>query len=238
MPLEFRNTLPGDAAGIADLKKIVWPEETSGRGQILQAILDSRHAGVVAIDDGQIIGFVDGFSTTSLVGQKRWEVDLLAVHPAYRGRGIAGRLVGSSVLAGSLAGAQMVRGLVRSDNTPSQRVFQRCGFMKNTSTLRLFLRLLEEPEADEPSLSLPKFLIPVRTYGYQGLWLEKDYSSSGFEAGRMALAAGCWDSVGALVPLDDDDACRIAESAGFHAISDYCWWERVYDGTDPFSFDF
>ncbi len=75
-----------------------------------------------------LIGFVDAFLTISEAGVLRWEVDLLGVHPAQRGRGVAAALIAASVKAGFAIGADRARALVRIENVASRKAFERCGF--------------------------------------------------------------------------------------------------------------
>lgn len=54
--------------------------------------------------------------TYTLEGLARWEVDLLAVHPDFRGKGIAAQLVSPITKTGKARGANFARGLVEVEN--------------------------------------------------------------------------------------------------------------------------
>src|SRR5258706_8083208 len=122
MSIAFRRATEIDAPAIASLKQIVWPQEDPvDLVHPVNALRASDHATYVAVDNDVIIGFASGFPTRSGTGNLRWEVDLLAVHPHYRGQQIGVKLVQLSTQVGAdrgwtAQGAVLARGLVASDN--------------------------------------------------------------------------------------------------------------------------
>lgn len=227
MSLEFRPVKPTDVPALVALKNLVWPEEAGSPAEITQAVLHPDHDTQVIVDhsgQGGVIGFVDSFFTYPSEGP-RWEVDLLAVHPAYRGRRLAEQLVRTSTAAGQRRGARTARGLIRLDNAASQRTFARCGYQVQPETCALYVCSgpQKEPIADDSPL--PAGFLPVVTFGYQGLWLEGVLTPAAFARANAALASGCFDVAGAVIPRSQPEAIRAAENSGFHFIADYAWWE-------------
>jgi len=229
---KFRQTRPVDAAALAELKRKIWSDEPDDPAQITRAILDPRHQGVLALAGKKVAGFIDSFWTLAPPGGRRWEVDLLAVHPKYRGHGLAVKLIQASLRAGRAAGAGEARGLVRCDNIYGKHVFARCGFRQSETTLRLFV--CSSPGFNDmpgPEI-LPPSHIPVITYNYCGVWLEEDFSAAGFGLARAVLLDGCTQLAGALIPADDEEALKAAEQAGYDSVDDYNWWNRILNETD------
>jgi L-amino acid N-acyltransferase YncA len=168
---------------------------------------------------------VDGFATLSGAGVLRWEVDLLAVHPGYRGQGLGARLVRANTAAGRDAGAACVRALVHVENVASQRTFARCAYRREDALCNLYVL----PGAGlNLGVQLPPdaYLVPVNTFNYRGLWLE----TGGFpsETGRRcytsALLNGAWDLLGAVIPARQAERERLALAAGFTLVGQYQWW--------------
>ncbi len=135
----MRQTTADDAPEIANLIQAVWADHNPNPDWIARVSLESNHATLVETQGDALIGFVDAFSTVAADGTLRWEVDLLGVHPAWRGRGIARELVTRAVEVGRERGAQMARALVRIDNVASLAVFERCGFVADSSSCRLYV---------------------------------------------------------------------------------------------------
>jgi GNAT superfamily N-acetyltransferase len=95
---------------------------------IVDLVADPRQRVWVAVDDNQIVGFVSAFDTHSLAGD-RWEIDELAVRPAFQGRGVGTRLIAQ--VTGeepSSASLQQDRALIAAHNAASRRAFEKNGF--------------------------------------------------------------------------------------------------------------
>ena len=224
-----------DIQQIISIKQRVWPKEPARIGHIQSTLTHPQHAVVAARWNGNLVGFADGFITCSATGLRRWEVDLLAVHPEYQGRGLGTRLVEASLEAGARKGAQVARGLVRLDNLASQRVFARCGFFKIPPELALYV---STGSGDLRACEMGKGrLIDVQTFSYRGLWLEERLT----ESTLTAAAYACWsrnlDLAGALIPAVDVLAAKAAQRLGFSQVGVYQWWakdlvEREYAAND------
>ena len=220
-----RRAVPDDAPGIAAVKAAAWPGEASQAASIAAVIRQPGHATLVAVENGRVLGFVDGFLTHALAGVRRWEVDLLAVHPDHRRRGIGRALVTACTDAGRTAGAARARALIQLDNVGSQNTFARCGYQVNEAVCRLFV--CTDGGASGPPPPLDAHFIPVVTLNYRGLWIEGKLSAAGFEAARAARARFGLDLVGAAIPLAEAEALRAAQRARFRAVGDYQWWRRA-----------
>jgi L-amino acid N-acyltransferase YncA len=176
----------------------------------------TRSTLVEVADDGSLIGFVDAFMTVSWAGYPRWEVDLIGVHPDYRGRGIAHRLINASVEIGREQGAQLIRALIHVDNAASAGAFQRVGFQSAPSTHELYI---SDQPVDTPHISpAAAYLIPVCTLTYSGIWVENDYSQQSLLAGRAIRAKYGWFIAGVLLPT----GTPMPES--FAHVGTYRWW--------------
>jgi GNAT superfamily N-acetyltransferase len=93
----------------------------------IQAMLTSgSQRAFLAVQGDAVRGFVVAFPTHSLHGP-RWEIDLLAVHPAWTGQGLATQLVGAAAASG-VGVAERARAAVATDNSASTKAFARAGF--------------------------------------------------------------------------------------------------------------
>ena len=188
----------GDAPEIANLIRAVWADHNPDPDWIARVSLESNHATLVETRGDDLIGFVDAFSTVAADGVLRWEVDLLGVAPAWRGRGVAGRLVQRAVEVGRERGARRARALVRIDNTASLRVFERCGFAAEPTICRLYVSdaapLEAQPTPDDA------FLLTVSTLTYSGVWIEGEQSAAALRCAQAVRARFGWDTAGAVMP--------------------------------------
>lgn len=102
----------------------------------------------LAIGDGEVVGFVIGFLTQGLQGYC-WEIDLLAVLPAWRGYGLATRLI-RAVCAYGAGLAPRARAVTADDNNASQRAFTRAGFLPEPRMCHLLIQRLEGRQPASP----------------------------------------------------------------------------------------
>jgi GNAT superfamily N-acetyltransferase len=216
--MEFRIATGADTGGIAQLIHQKW--DTPGQEQRIAAVIEDQHAPVwVAADDTGIAGFCSGFMTISADGIPRWEIDLLAVAPAARGKGLGRSLVARSVQSGNQHGAALQRALIAVDNAASARCFEVNGFQPAA----LCDLWVGSQAAQSTQLPCPDgaHLIPVDTLTYRGIWVEDRYDDAAFAAAQqMALADGR-DTVGAVIP---NGIRHDAEHLGFAHINTYRWW--------------
>lgn len=223
---DLRPATTNDAPALVDLIRCVWPEEDPALSTIVGALGAPDHATYVAIVDGRVVGMCDGFLTLDAGGRRRWEVDLLAVHPDQRGRGLGARLIAASSAAGQARGAAYARGLIALANAPSQRAFQRNGYQADPAVRELYVcRALA---GEGPSLPADASLTPVHTLTYRGGWIEGQATEQALRAARAVGAASGWDCVGALL-AEDDDLRQTAVALGFARVGAYQWWRRALD---------
>lgn len=197
----MRQIVPEDAPELARLLQACELDDNPNAARIASVILGTTRTTLVeTADDGALVGFVDSFMTISPEGLPRWEVDLLGVHPNYRGRGIAQRLINASVEAGQERGAGFFRAIVKVDNHPSLAAFKRCGFAADEMIRDLYVsdQIVDQPEA----LSASAHLISVCTLTYSGIWVEGENSLVAFRCAQFLRAKYGWDIAGALAPAN------------------------------------
>lgn len=223
----IRYAEASDAAAIADLKQAAWPDEPPpDPAYYAHVIQKPGHATQLAAVGDRALGFIDGFLTLAADGTRRWEVDLLAVHPAARQRGLGRSLVAACTTAGLAMGAAYARALIHVENTASQRTFARCGYRQEDRHCRLFVM---SDGTDDGSPAPPDaHLIPVTTLNYRGLWVEGNRSAAALGAARAIRARHGWDVVGTVIPLANADALSAAAAVGYATVGDYAWWR--FDG--------
>lgn len=222
MSLVIRNAKTQDAAAIAHLIEIVFAELVVPEG--IKAILtEDDHDTHVAIVEDQLCGFVDGFVTLSSTGQRRWELDLLAVAHNARSKGVGTALIQQSIEAGRAGGAQLIRALVATENLAMHAAMRRAGFVQQSETLGLFV----SDDTNELSASTPleAYIIPVHTLTYRGLWIEGPFSKDDVNRAKAVRAQHEMDLVGVVLPLADAQVALL-RAEGFEHISDYHWWKR------------
>ncbi len=253
--VDLRLAAGADAPTIARLIQVVWPEEAPAADRIARLLDIPGRATCLAVAGATVVGLTDGFATRSQAGVLRWEVDLLAVHPDYRGQGLGARLVALSTEAERARGVTLARGLVAIANQASQRTFDRCGYQVEPDPLHLlvagpFQGVNSIPVVGagsnpiiiaEPALTIPHegsrlfspsaHLIPVDTLTYRGGWLEGTVTAPALVAARAEAASRQWERVGTLVPAAEDALIDLARLAGYVAIDVYQWWVR--DLPDP-----
>jgi ribosomal protein S18 acetylase RimI-like enzyme len=123
----FNNTLR-DAQGILEVDEETFGDCYYAAEYILALEAEPGQRAWVAEQDDRIVGFVSAFDTHSLEAD-RWEIDELAVRPAYQGRGIGTQLVAQAVSdSAPLPGLRRARSLIARSNVASQRAFVKNGF--------------------------------------------------------------------------------------------------------------
>jgi GNAT superfamily N-acetyltransferase len=227
MEPQIKRATPDDASGIQIVHTAVWPDGNVSLNNITQVLACADHVTHVATVNDRLVGFVDGFSTRSQTGVLRWEVDLLAVDPAFQGRGIATRLVAACTSAGQCEGVNFARALIKIDNTASERTFARCGYQVDSTPCVLLVSTCDNPVNVQQPPGLQ--LVPVRTLSYRGFWLEGELSLTDFAAAQHIGTQQKADVVGAVIPLSEHDRIHAATQAGYHLVGQYQWWFRQFE---------
>ncbi len=127
-----------DAEGLLAVEKATFNETPYDSEQVQAMLTGDAQQAWLALDEGQVVGFAAAFPTYSLRGP-RWEIDLLAVHPDWAGRGLATRLIRAAATQGGTL-ARQARAVVATDNLGSARAFARAGFRRAGTCELLILR--------------------------------------------------------------------------------------------------
>lgn len=223
----IRQANEQDIDGIIDVKRSVWPDEGVDAALMRRVVLESGHVTQVAVIDDRVVGFVDGFNTSS-DGILQWNLDLIAVHTAFQGQGIATALMRSNTIVGQNSGAERARGLVATENVASQRTFKRCGYVCDPIICGLYVNGDFQDEMISPvwNADLSKYIVPVMTLNYCGCWVEDEWTDAVFE---MALAR--WEAdtiVGAVIPMTSDSGIKAARAHHLSLMGHYQWWRLEF----------
>ena len=157
-----------DAQAIHRILQETW-EESLLFDVFMDHILSPEHQVFVAVEAGEIAGFLSAFLVPIPV--PRWEIDLIIVRSRCRGKGIGTSLIAEALTYGSHLGVQWAKASIRVDNYASQRAFSKTGFTMDAQVRSL---LLWNPLACKSTTNVPETVhfIPVDTLTYRGLWIE------------------------------------------------------------------
>lgn len=222
-----------DAEGLLAVEKATFGESPYSAEQVCDMLVGGPQRAWLAIGDGNIVGFVIAFATIGLYGTC-WEIDFLAVLPAWRGRRLATRLIRAAASEGAKI-ARRARGVVATDNPASERAFARAGFRRAERCVLLIYRPQEQPPPpwSAPSVTVREAAgvgevtewlrgegIPGRSGARQGsqeftlLVVEQDGQPAGYAElieVQTILYRGLWiESMGA--------ATQIARAALVHSV--------------------
>jgi GNAT superfamily N-acetyltransferase len=216
----IRCAVEGDTNDISAVKRAVWPQEEINTEHIASVVRNPEHITLVAAHKGRVVGFVDGFMTIAADGLRRWEVDLLAVHPPYQGQGIGTQLVMAITEAGKTIGSVKSRALIGVSNTGSQRTFKGCEYIKTPEIQALYVA-----SGIDQGVSVPHaHLIPVSTMNYIGVWVEGALTASDFAAARTLCGHRQWEVAGAVIPTRLKSSIQAAQETGYTLVGYYEWW--------------
>ncbi|MBN1994218.1 MAG: GNAT family N-acetyltransferase [Anaerolineae bacterium] len=229
---KIRRATLKDIDGLAAVVQAVWGEALDFG--LCRAHLKSDTTTVwVAAADKKIVGFVSAFLTRGQHNVRRWEVDLLAVRPASRGRQIGQKLVEATWQDARQRQVNLARAVVRIDNIASQRTFERAGYLTDGQVYKLFLW---SPEAGDGVNTYLKnvTLVPVDTLTYRGLWIEglagggvsADEQRQAVKTAQILLAQQGRLTTGALIAAADEVhlAADLRATAILHG--EFHWWQK------------
>lgn len=117
-----------DAKGLLGVEKATFNESPYTAQQVQAMLGGGAQRAWLAFDGDQVVGFVIAFLTYGASGPW-WEIDLLAVHPDWTGRGLATRLIATAAAHGAGATGK-ARAVVSTENSRSGRAFARAGFQR------------------------------------------------------------------------------------------------------------
>lgn len=115
-----------EALGVLAVERATFCESPYTADELRIMLTQGPQRAWLAMCDREVVGFVVAFPTNTLSGIC-WEIDLLAVHPAWRGFGLATRLVRAAASYGSRI-THRARAVVATDNDPSASTFAGVGF--------------------------------------------------------------------------------------------------------------
>ena len=201
-----------DLAAIADLIELVFADsmDNSGRAAIremrslsrlgpglgvLMGIGDLQHnMGYVYVADGRLVGNVSIYPAPLpagvLRGERAWIIANVGVHPDYRGRGIARRLMETSLNALSqwAKGRRAVALLqVERDNLPARRLYDSLNFL-NERAWTTWRR------STSPRIPPPLIASPYITHRRRGEW-RAEYALA------QRVRPAIWGGIGWMRPL-------------------------------------
>jgi ribosomal protein S18 acetylase RimI-like enzyme len=127
-----------DAKGLLAVDRGTFAESPYNADQVIHLLTRGEQRAWLAIVEGEVTGFVTAFPTHTLYGSN-WEVDLVAVQPAFQKQGIATELVKAAVEGAGGHGLDVARAVVAMDNPASQRAFTKAGFTPDETVCYLLL---------------------------------------------------------------------------------------------------
>jgi N-acetylglutamate synthase-like GNAT family acetyltransferase len=231
--ITMRKATPADVPGIATVTRDVWGQD------ILPDVCEEQtHCQVCALyiveEAGDIAGFVSAFLTVDNVGNRRWEVDLLAVRPASQGQRLGQQMVEAACWDAQELTVPFARAAIRVDNIASQKTFTRAGFKTDEQVHKL---LLWSPAHDGSPIIYGGSVtfVPVNTLTYRGLWLEglttykvdKQEQRKAVQIARSLIAWEGRHNIGAMIPAEEyhrlaPDLLEAAQLQG-----EYYWYTKT-----------
>ena len=130
-----------DAKELLAVERATFDESPYDAPQVRDMLTAGPQRAWLAVGGGRVVGFVIAFPTSGLRGLW-WEIDLLAILSAWRGRRLATALIREAAAYGAGIVSQ-ARAVVADDNQPSVRAFARAGFQISSGRFQLLIRRLE-----------------------------------------------------------------------------------------------
>jgi ribosomal protein S18 acetylase RimI-like enzyme len=168
-----------DAQGILAVERATFNECPYSTEKVRTMLTEGPQRAWLALAGDETAGFVITFATSGL-RDSWWEIDLLAVHPTWRGHGLATRLIRAAAAYGAGVACR-ARAAIAADNTASARAFARTGFRTGSGMYRL---LIYRTQSNTP---LPR---PARDVS---VWQAASLSEASDWLGDPSLASSCTD---------------------------------------------
>lgn len=233
MNCSIRQAVASDAYEIVTLHKNVWPQEDQLQLDFASSVLSKRHnCSFVAEIADVVVGFVDAFITKDVQQVQRGEVDLLAVHPDYRGQGIAWQLI-KTITEHMISDPDIhwCRAFVRPGNLPAEKIFERIGYHAETRVRHLYINTTPpEPSrfSSRAGLSASQPIVPgcieVETLSYKGLWLEAEINDDFLKAAHNLQDYYNLAVCGAMLDLTLSDQIKTLKRAEYDYVGDFRQW--------------
>lgn len=219
-----------DIGGVEAVVREVWSQEVMP--DACEALINGETSALwVAKEADTVVGFASAFVTIDAACRRRCEIDLLAVSPSQQGKGLGPQLIAGACQEAESWDVDLIRALVRVQNSRSQRAFEKAGFRTDGRVHRLLL-WPPDPVAERDDVPQGVSLIPVETVTYRGLWIEglealgEDEQRSVVEAARAIIAHEDRLNTGALIPDDQNFSLPgdLRDQAKLQGR--YHWWVR------------
>jgi len=141
MTLEIRKMIldQADIEGVIAIDHLTFKECSYSWMQVRDKIDLDQYPIYVAEVDQAIIGFIAFMKVQTLHYSGLW-IDLVAVAPAYQGRGIAKELIQVATRLSNDLGVDFRSALVREDNISSSCAFEAEGFEWDKKLFRLYFK--------------------------------------------------------------------------------------------------
>ena len=148
------------ARGLLNVERATFDECPYGAEQVQSMLTAGPQQAWLALGGDTVVGFVIAFCTTGLQ-DPMWEIDLLAVHPQWRGQRLGSRLIrASAASAPHLPGR--ARAYVATDNLASARAFSRAGLRPTPETFTLLVYRTNGPALDRDRVIVSPSDLTVR----------------------------------------------------------------------------
>lgn len=221
MAIQIRPATADDAPAMAMISRASLNAEMD-ETRLRHLLLVKRGFTFAAVSSGRVVGFADYFLTISQNDDIRLELDLLAVHPQARGRGIGRELIRAGIKQAKRLDVSILRALVAADNTAMQSLCAALGLQPSHENSALFVT---SPRPTSPHQNNAKsILIPVETLTYDGIWIEGDIDQTAIDNALFIAHARKFTTVGAVVPSQNAAAQSLFQANHFTCLGKYDWW--------------
>ena len=228
MSVKIRRARPEDAKTIADICENSFGEMPD-RNRLRRVLADESNFTFVATDGLSVLAFVDNFISCSQQGNQRMELDLMAVCPWARGRGVGKQLFHASIALTKRVGLSSIRALVKVDSPAMQTLCESTGWSRSPDRFILFVRSPAPSNVSAPT-DHPGHLISVDTLTYDGVWIEGGLSQDTVDAAMIVAMNERRTVVGAAVRENNGSARRVLLNNAFEMSDAYHWWELNLKG--------
>lgn len=221
MAIQIRPATADDAPAMAMISRASLSAEMD-EARLRHLLLVKRGFTLVAVSSDRVVGFADCFLTVSQNDDIRLELDLLAVHPQARGRGIGRELIHAGIEQAKRLDVSILRALVAADNTAMQGLCAALELQPSQDNSALFVT---SPRPTSPHQNnANSTLIPVETLTYDGIWIEGDISQPAIDNALFIAHARKFTTVGAVIPSQDAAAEALFQANHFACLGKYDWW--------------
>ena len=122
----MRRALPDDLDRVVEIENLSFAVDRFSRRQYAYLISQSRGIFFVAESEGVVVGYV---SLLTHLHRRNLRIYAIAVHPEFRERGIARRLLERGKQYAAEQGLTTLSLEVRMDNTSARRFYEKNGFV-------------------------------------------------------------------------------------------------------------